>query len=137
MIRRQLMAVLAVVVAVTFNTATAQGKPGKGIFEAPMVDVTLNVEVPGSEGKIEREGAFKVEIPGVAAGTYRVCLFHNDTVSHFLGTALVGEDGELAHDARAHREEVDHAMHVGAIKARHPLRDHDTTANVHSTVHAE
>jgi hypothetical protein len=96
MIRRQLTALLALLVAVSFNVGTAQAK-GQGIFEAPMVDVNPgpNLEVPGSEGKIEREGEFKVEIPGIPAGNYRVCLFHDDTVSHFLGTALVEEDGEL------------------------------------------
>jgi hypothetical protein len=96
MIRRQLTAVLAVLVAVSFNIGTAQAK-GQGIFEARMVDVNPgpNFEVPGSEGKIEREGEFKVEIAGIPAGTYRVCLFHDDTVSHFLGTVLVDQGGEL------------------------------------------
>ena|SRR5215213_4512130 len=37
----------------------------------------------------------------------------------------------------AHGKEVDHRLRVGAVKARHPLRHHATTADVHSPVHTE
>lgn len=96
MSRVQLAALLAFLVAISFSVGSPRAQ-GQGIFEAPMVDVNPgpNAEVPGSEGKIEREGEFKVEIPGTPAGTYTVCLFHDDVTSHFLGTVTVDEDGEL------------------------------------------
>ncbi|HXH83167.1 MAG TPA: hypothetical protein VNN07_09590 [Candidatus Tectomicrobia bacterium] len=59
-----------------------------------MVSVTTATEVPGSEGKIERDGTFKVEVPVVDPGTYTLCL-HTGLTSVALGTATLAEAGEL------------------------------------------
>jgi len=64
-----------------------------GIFEAPMVE-DGGAEFPGSEGKIGRDGSWKVEIPGFVTEeeTYQICLETTD------GTTLL-RDGVSVSDS--------------------------------------
>lgn len=74
----------------------AQGpKDFKGdAFEAPFVNGT-NVLQAGSEGKISTLGEWKVEIEGVAAGTYFICLESSNQSAYLIGVKTLAATGEL------------------------------------------
>jgi hypothetical protein len=78
------------------NTAFAvKGANFKGTFEAPFIDVGAEQEVQGSEGKLNTNGEYKVEIEtGVPNATYQVCI-NTMNVPAFLQEMTTDEDGEL------------------------------------------
>ena len=89
------MKIITLTFALLLGLTASAAHAGKGIFEAPLVNASIGAEVPGSEGKIERTGAYKVEVPTADPGTYTLCL---NTVgsSLVLGTPIVlAEAGEL------------------------------------------
>ena len=88
------MKIVAIAVALLFVLTASPAHAGKGIFEAPMVSATTGAEVPGSEGKIERDGIFKVEVPAADAGMYTLCV-HQGLSSIPLGTTTLTTGGEL------------------------------------------
>lgn len=61
------MKIVALAVALLLGLTASAAHAGKGIFEAPMISVNSGAEVPGSEGKIERDGIVKVEVRHVHA----------------------------------------------------------------------
>ena len=65
-------------------------------FEAPFVDLSLTppAQVVGSEGELKADGSFEVEIPGVPAGSYKICL-ESTSGPMFLTTVTLGTTGEL------------------------------------------
>jgi hypothetical protein len=67
----------------------------RGTFEAPFVDVALQTEVPGSEGKIGDEGQFKVEINTAPDSPLQICLVTENLEPLFLADVVSDEDGEL------------------------------------------
>jgi hypothetical protein len=85
--------IVTVVIALSLGLSTSAAHAGKGIFEAPMV-VPGGAEVQGSEGKIERDGIVKAEVPTAVAGTHTLCV-HSGDVSVQLETKTLDEDGEL------------------------------------------
>jgi hypothetical protein len=88
------MRIMALAVALLLGLTASAAHAGKGIFEAPMVSASSGAEVPGSEGKIERDGIFKVEIPTADPGTYTLCV-HQGLPSIALGTTSLADAGEL------------------------------------------
>lgn len=92
---------LAILVAAMFVSGLAGGTAyaGKGIFEAPLV-ADGSAEVAGSEGKIERDGDYKVEIEGIAALTpFEICIFDVQVGLVFLQDSTSDADGELKVDS--------------------------------------
>lgn len=92
---------LAILVAAMFVSGLAGGTAyaGKGIFEAPLV-ADGSAEVAGSEGKIERDGDYKVEIEGIAALTpFEICIFDVQVGLVFLQDPTSDADGELKVDS--------------------------------------
>ena len=79
------------------NTAFAvKGANFKGTFEAPFIDVDTGLEVQGSEGKLNTDGRYKVEIETATPLTdYQVCISNSMNVPHFLQNVTTDEDGEL------------------------------------------
>lgn len=67
----------------------------KGGYEAAMIDAATDQEIAGSEAKA-KNGRFKVEIPFVLPGDYRVCL-PLGVAALDLGSAVT-DDGELKHE---------------------------------------
>lgn len=67
----------------------------KGGYEAVMIDAATDQEIAGSEAKA-KNGRFKVEIPFVLPGDYRVCL-PLGVAALDLGSAVT-DDGELKHE---------------------------------------
>ena len=88
------MRIITLAVALLLALTTSAAHAGKGVFEAPMVSVVSGAEVPGSEGKIERDGTFKAEIPTADPGTYTLCV-HQGLSSIPLGTTTLVEADEL------------------------------------------
>ena len=91
-----LFAVL-LIAGVTAGNAYSGGKGGHkegGSFEAPFVDVNLAAQVVGSEGELKADGSFEVEIPGVLAGSYEICLESTSGLI-FLTTVTLSTTGEL------------------------------------------
>jgi hypothetical protein len=95
-----LTAVSALALGLAAGTAEA-GPNEKGIFEAPMVpvngacDLVYGGECDDSEGKVERNGDWKVEIQGVTPDEdYEVCL-HDAGGFQWLAEVTSDEDGEL------------------------------------------
>jgi hypothetical protein len=88
---------LALTLALFFGSSTAFAF--KGTFEAPFLDVTdpaAPVEVPGSEGKLNTNGEYKVEIEtGSSDATFKVCISNSMNVPLFLQDETTDEDGEL------------------------------------------
>ena len=85
--------VLTLALFLSSSTAFAEFR---GTFEAPFLEVSTSTEVPGSEGKLNTNGDYKVEIEDVAVGTYQVCIVDNSTnVPYFLEDVILDEDGEL------------------------------------------
>ena len=82
------------------NTAFAvKGDHFKGTFEATFLDNSSHTVVPGSEGKLNTNGDYKVEIEGVPIGTYQVCIVDNSlNMPYLLEEKDVDEDGELKVD---------------------------------------
>lgn len=85
-----------------FVTRASHATNFKGVFEAPMGDEFGQME--GSEGKIGEMGQYKLEIRGVDAGVYDVCLCYYNRLGgevmemHLETTEVVDEDtglGEL------------------------------------------
>ena len=60
-----------------------------------MVNTSTLAEVPGSEGKIERYGAYKVEIPSADPGTYTLCLHHGGGNMVLGAPVVLAESDEL------------------------------------------
>lgn len=92
-----LVLVVAVLFVIGLTAVKVFADPGeKGIFEAPQV-VDMGAEVGGSEGKIERNGDYKVEIdPAFAASTtFDICIFDINLGTVFLQQAASDADGEL------------------------------------------
>jgi len=91
---------LGLFVAVLFVLGFSAGiaNAGAGIFEAPQVS-SPGAEVLGSEGKIKRNGDYKIEIEGVPAlTTFEICIQDinlNGGNPIFLRNATSDEDGEL------------------------------------------
>jgi hypothetical protein len=81
------------------NTAFAvKGANFKGTFEAPFIDVGTSQEVPGSEGKLNTNGQYKVEIETGAANAltdFKICINNFTNVPLFLQPVTADEDGEL------------------------------------------
>ena len=71
----------------------------EGIFEAPFV-ANAGAEVDGSEGKIERDGDYKVEIePVTPSTTFEICLVDVNLGTVFLRDEDSDADGELKVDS--------------------------------------
>ena len=68
----------------------------KGGYEAAMIDAATDQAIAGSEAKA-KNGRFKVEIPFVLPGDYRVCL-PLGVAALDLGSAATDDDGELKHE---------------------------------------
>jgi len=83
----------ALIFALLFGLTASVAHAGKGIYEAPMLDLNTSAEV--GEGKIERDGTYKVEVSQAAVGTYKLCVHYNNTSSSWLGTVDLLEAGEL------------------------------------------
>ena len=88
------MKIATLAVALLLGLTASAAHAGKGIFESPMVSASSGAEVLGSEGKIERDGVFKVEVPTVEPGTYTLCV-HQGLSSIPLGTTTLAESGEV------------------------------------------
>ena len=86
--------VVAVLLVVGFAVVDTMARPGeKGVFECPFVE-DGGSEIGGSEGKIERDGDYKVEIEGspIACETeYTVCLCDENAGCVALDTLTTGE----------------------------------------------
>lgn len=85
---------VGVLLVVGFAAVDAMARPGeKGVFECPFVEDDGS-EIDGSEGKIERDGDYKVEIEGspIACETeYTVCLCDVNAGCVALETLTTGE----------------------------------------------
>ena len=92
-----LILILTLALFLGSNTAFAvKGDHFKGTFEVTFIAVSTGTEVPGSEGKLNTNGQYKVEIEGIAAGIYQVCIVDNSmNMPYFLEDVIVDEDGEL------------------------------------------
>ena len=94
---------LLFVVGLTAGMAHADHKAGhfNGIFEAPFV-ADGGSEFAGSEGKIGRDGSWKVEIPGfeTTEATYDICLETTDGKT-LLRNGVVVSDSELKEECLA------------------------------------
>ncbi|TDI95898.1 MAG: hypothetical protein E2O29_03600, partial [Deltaproteobacteria bacterium] len=87
------VAVLLVVGFAVVNTMAAPGE--KGVFESPQVS-NGGVEVDGSEGKIERDGDYKIEIEPITPNlTVQICIFDINLGIVFLQDTASDADGEL------------------------------------------
>ena len=88
---------LALALFLGSNTAFAvKGANFKGTFEAPFIDVDAQAEVPGSEGKLNTDGRYKVEIEtATPLADYQVCINDYMNVPHFLQNVTTDEDGEF------------------------------------------
>lgn len=90
---------LALTLALFFGSNTAfavKGANFKGTFEVPFIDVVAQAEVPGSEGKLNTDGRYKVEIEtGDADATYQVCIHYEGIATEWLQDVTTDEDGEL------------------------------------------
>ena len=91
---------VAVLFVVGLTAGIAYAKPDDwfaGIFEAPFV-ADEGTEFEGSEGKIGRDGSWKVEIPGFGEvteeETYQICLETTDGTTLLRGGVSVS-DSEL------------------------------------------
>jgi len=90
---------LILTLALFLGSSTAfavKGANFKGTFEAPFIDVDTGMEVQGSEGKLNTDGRYKVEIETATPLTeYKVCINNSMDVPHFLKNEATDEDGEL------------------------------------------
>jgi hypothetical protein len=101
MIMRKPFAVfVALLFVIGLTGGMAYAKPANwfaGIFEAPFV-ADGGAEFEGSEGKIGRDGSWKVEIPGFGvvteAETYEICLETTDATTS-LRSGVSVSDTEL------------------------------------------
>jgi len=89
--------ILALALFLGSNTVFAvKGANFKGTFEAPFIDVDTGMEVQGSEGKLNTDGRYKVEIEtGDPNVTYEVCIHYVPNMTGFLQDKTTDEDGEL------------------------------------------
>lgn len=117
------MRIITLTVALLLGLMASAAHAGQGIFEAPMVNTSTLAEVPGSEGKIERDGAYKVEIPSADPGTYSLCL-------HYAGGNMVLGDPIVLAEADELKFEGDLATMtlVAPYFGIHPAADCTTAA---------
>ena len=126
---------LSLFVAVLFVLGFTAGiaNAGKGIFEAPQVS-NDGVEVSGSEGKIERDGDYKVEIePVTPSTTFDICL--DDTSgTDILRDGTSDADGELKVDSNLNTDRADLFPASTTTTTQSPsLQVRDDTATIDGT----
>ena len=123
------VAVLLVVGFAVVNTMAAPGE--KAVFESPMVPTGTDgcTESPAgecseSEGKIERNGDWKVEINGVPASTpYDICIEDDYAGETKIGDTTSNSDGEL----KATEASGDEVQNDTYVNPRLVVRDDDVT----------